>query len=369
MGRLKRFFNWLFPCRYNEPLCKDNLFGCRCGKGGGTSYIQQPAAPAYEMTPEEKRLLQLQSQILETTIPGQESYIRDILPLEQARAKSMFGFTEPIMRGENLPGVYGILGQPMGEAEEAELFKRGRERTFAELNKLGILDSGVTAELLNKESTAIAMESAARRRAELSNLINLAMGVPMTALPAAQTAAQTATGTVMGMGQGQREYQLAGRPTYGYAQGGGSPLGSMLGQIGGTVGGIGMSKFMFGIPCFSTDTLVLTDTGFKSIAKVKVGEEVFTNNGFKKIVKILKHKGNPNFMVNSIKTTTTHPFVMADARLIKAKYLKKGDILFGGIKVRRVKNITSSKEGLYNLDIEGHRYYVDNVLVHSGMEI
>jgi hypothetical protein len=31
-SRISRFFNWLFPCGFNEPLCKDNFFGCRCGK-------------------------------------------------------------------------------------------------------------------------------------------------------------------------------------------------------------------------------------------------------------------------------------------------------------------------------------------------
>jgi len=31
-SRISRFFNRLFPCKFNEPLCKDNFFGCRCGK-------------------------------------------------------------------------------------------------------------------------------------------------------------------------------------------------------------------------------------------------------------------------------------------------------------------------------------------------
>ncbi len=32
MNILRRFFNWIFPCRFNEPLCKNSFFGCRCGK-------------------------------------------------------------------------------------------------------------------------------------------------------------------------------------------------------------------------------------------------------------------------------------------------------------------------------------------------
>ena len=34
---LTKFFHWLFPCHFHEPLCADNFFGCRCGKGGETS--------------------------------------------------------------------------------------------------------------------------------------------------------------------------------------------------------------------------------------------------------------------------------------------------------------------------------------------
>jgi len=32
MSQIKKIFQWLFPCNFNEPLCKDNFFGCRCGK-------------------------------------------------------------------------------------------------------------------------------------------------------------------------------------------------------------------------------------------------------------------------------------------------------------------------------------------------
>lgn len=32
MNLIKKIFQQLFPCNFNEPLCKDNFFGCRCGK-------------------------------------------------------------------------------------------------------------------------------------------------------------------------------------------------------------------------------------------------------------------------------------------------------------------------------------------------
>jgi len=43
--QIKKFFDRLFPCNFNEPLCKDNLFGCRCGKGE-TTIQATPTTPA-----------------------------------------------------------------------------------------------------------------------------------------------------------------------------------------------------------------------------------------------------------------------------------------------------------------------------------
>ncbi len=40
---LKKLFNALFPCHFNEKECADNLFGCKCGKGGSA-----PEAPQYQ---------------------------------------------------------------------------------------------------------------------------------------------------------------------------------------------------------------------------------------------------------------------------------------------------------------------------------
>lgn len=45
----RKFFNWLFPCKFNEPLCKGNYFGCRCGKGG--SKQEEAPAPAPQVSP------------------------------------------------------------------------------------------------------------------------------------------------------------------------------------------------------------------------------------------------------------------------------------------------------------------------------
>ncbi len=211
--------------------------------GGDDREELVPAAPEYTMSPEERELLTLQSEMMRTSMPGIRSYIEDILPMEEQRTKDKMAFTDPILRGGRLPGVYANIGQPLGTeyggygkplgAEyESEMFERASGRTKGELNRLGLLDSGVTAELLNKTNTAIAMDSATRNREELKQLINLAMGVPMTALPAAQTASGQAAGVIPGIANAQRSYELSARPQYAPGGGGsdGSGIGSALGM-------------------------------------------------------------------------------------------------------------------------------------------
>ena len=206
-----------------------------CG-GGGNRQETTPAAPEYTMSPEERELLNMQAEMMRTSMPGIQSYIEDVFPQEKQRVLDRLSFTDPILKGGRLPGVYGNIGQPLGAEYEGEVFDRARKRTEGELNRLGILNSGVTAELLNKTNTAISMDSATRGREELKQLINMAMGIPMTALPAAQTASQQAAGAIPGIANAQRSYELSARPTYQYGSGGslggaGSALGMGLGAL------------------------------------------------------------------------------------------------------------------------------------------
>lgn|SRR3990167_1403148 len=41
---IKELFHSIFPCKFESIDCKDNVLGCKCGKGG-----KQPSAPAYQM--------------------------------------------------------------------------------------------------------------------------------------------------------------------------------------------------------------------------------------------------------------------------------------------------------------------------------
>lgn len=40
-----KFLKKWFPCRFNEPKCRDNIFGCKCGKGGSSSPPTPPPVP------------------------------------------------------------------------------------------------------------------------------------------------------------------------------------------------------------------------------------------------------------------------------------------------------------------------------------
>lgn len=67
-------------------------------------------------------------------------------------------------------------------------------------------------------------------------------------------------------------------------------------------------------PCFTEDALVLTNSGYKKISNLKIGEYVFTHNSsYHKILDIIKSKSdhilNVNIMgVPTIKCTENHPF-------------------------------------------------------------
>jgi len=179
--------------------------------GGGTKTITQPAPtiPEYQLTPEEKELLGLQVSAMRTAMPAITRYAEEVLPLEVGRTKDIYGLTAPILRGERLPGEYGEIGAPMTGEMYAERFRRRREPVMAELNRMGLLDSGVTAELLRREGLDIALEDEARRRSEMAGLLDMAMGIPLTGLPTAQTAAETARSSIYGIGEAQRAYELA----------------------------------------------------------------------------------------------------------------------------------------------------------------
>lgn len=208
-----------------------------CG-GGDDRQVVQPGAnpPDFQLGPEEQELLQLQAEQMRTMMPILQGYAQNIAPLEQQRMIDLNQFISPILQGKGLGGIFDVLGTDYGSGFEQQLFDRSMGRTNAQLNSSGLMNSGVRAELANQTSDNIAMQSAGNRRSELSQMINLAMGVPLTAMPMAQTAAQSSQQAITGMGDARRNYELQaaqmGRPTYNYGGGGGTSMAGVGGALG-----------------------------------------------------------------------------------------------------------------------------------------
>ena len=62
---MSNIFQKIFPCRFNEPLCKNNFFGCRCGKGKK----EEEPAPAQTPAPAPSAEEQFQALLSAGQIP------------------------------------------------------------------------------------------------------------------------------------------------------------------------------------------------------------------------------------------------------------------------------------------------------------
>jgi hypothetical protein len=235
-----------------------------CGDSG-TTVVSTPGAsvPDYELSPEEKKLLGLQTSSLESSLPMIQQYSTELFPSELAIQKSRNAMVQGLLSGDvgALPSAYGDLMKGLSEGETSELYNTAKRNTESEANRLGILNSGVTAELLNKSNTAIANASASYKRNQMSNLLNLAMGQPMTAVPTAASEANSAINTITDMGQGERAYELAAaqarKPSYNYLPYDNSfDVGGMLGGLGSLAGGMGALGMKLFFACLPEGTLI-----------------------------------------------------------------------------------------------------------------
>ena len=68
----------------------------------------------------------------------------------------------------------------------------------------------------------------------------------------------------------------------------------------------------FGSPCFPAGTLVLTESGYKNIEELKIGDKVFTHKGNWKPIVDIGYKMSPTVEVKGnhygLITTPNHPF-------------------------------------------------------------
>ncbi|AUG56368.1 polymorphic toxin-type HINT domain-containing protein [Acetivibrio saccincola] len=136
--------------------------------------------------------------------------------------------------------------------------------------------------------------------------------------------------------------------------------------------------------CFTEETLVLTEDGYKQIKDIQEGYLVYSENvetgekGLKKVVKVFVREVHKLIHVyvdgEEINTTDTHPFWVEGKGWIEAGELKTGDVLrlyTGELKtVEKVEiEVFDRPVKVYNFEVEDwHTYYVteQGVLVHNA---
>lgn len=144
-----------------------------------------PAAP--KPSPQEQELTRLQTQFYTQQAPAQQaaqqaqtqlltSLIQPAQELGQQRAQLL----QPLLAGEAPSGIFGRLARPVTAEEES--YKRGRERLLSSLSGAGLLDSGVRAELETKLASQVTAQTEQMERADLANLLNVALGGTGTAI-------------------------------------------------------------------------------------------------------------------------------------------------------------------------------------------
>jgi len=147
----------------------------------------------------------------------------------------------------------------------------------------------------------------------------------------------------------------------------------------------GKSPHGGGAFCFSYDTLIKTENGYKIISEINIEDNVYTINEktknieLKKVFNIFeKSKENSYELLElelengeKIKITENHEVMLTSGEWIKAKYLKENDDIFNlnfkNMKVKKIKKI--EKEKTYDLSIEdNHNYFVgrSEILVHNS---
>jgi len=144
----------------------------------------------------------------------------------------------------------------------------------------------------------------------------------------------------------------------------------------------GAAKIGEGGICFTDETLVKTEDGYKQIQDIKVGDKVYSENaetgeiGLKKVKNIFVNETDRLIHVTikgaEIRATPTHPFWVEGKGWTPAGELKVGDKvqLYSGVTEVTAVELESLKERIkvYNFEVEDwHTYFVskNDVLVHN----
>ena len=182
--------------------------------GGQSSTVQTTQTTRPEPTPEEKELQKLQ-------LARRQNVQPQLLELDQ----SLLAAIQPLSRGESLPGQFSSLGQGIPVDTQQQLVNRAIEQITPQLESLGILNSGITAELASRAATDIGIQSETERIRQQENLLNVLQGFPTQAqapiLQETSTLASQLAGlrpiTTTGTAFQQTQRQNPSRGTFGFS--------------------------------------------------------------------------------------------------------------------------------------------------------
>lgn len=141
-----------------------------------------------------------------------------------------------------------------------------------------------------------------------------------------------------------------------------------------------------GLACFTSDTLVLTEDGYKQIVNVKEGDKVYSLNEntnkieLKEIDKLVNHNVDDIYYIvlenELIKSSWSHPFYVEGKGKVLAKELKAGDNLKtkdGTLReIKAINVIRNQLTTVYEIRVkDNHNYYVgkDSILVYNEESI
>ncbi|BFH17417.1 HINT domain-containing protein [Paenibacillus melissococcoides] len=124
--------------------------------------------------------------------------------------------------------------------------------------------------------------------------------------------------------------------------------------------------------CFSAGTPVQTNSGFKPIEGIRVGDFVLTKDertgktGYNQVVELFQRQANETYQITvkgiTITTTEEHPFWIPGRGWVEARHLKVGDLLQNPegklYPIDRIE-IKNDSTTVYNFRVEGvHNYFV-----------
>lgn len=147
---------------------------------------------------------------------------------------------------------------------------------------------------------------------------------------------------------------------------------------------VGVDLITHGSPCFTADTLVLTDNGYKPIVEVKVGDMVLDHKlGYSMVTNFFKQgkkeiwEIEADFIKRPIRTTSNHRFYVKTSDSAKPRWIECNKLKLAyklalvnnsEIKWIPINSITNTHkfEEVYDIEVENtHSFIANGVIVHN----